>query len=89
MASSKRVLNPGDSTVFTTRVVGQTTILTVIPWPPSPDAFLPTFRWRKILCCEDDHIESSKISADISAAGALVNVSNIDSQQLQVWTDYI
>jgi len=89
MSSSQHVLQPGDSTVFTTRVVGQQTTLIAIPWPPDPDSLLPTFLWHILLCCQDDHIERSKTTADISAAGALVTVRNIDTQQIKVWTDYI
>jgi hypothetical protein len=91
MASSFRYLNPGSSTVFTTRVVGQQTRLFAIAWPIDPGSFLPTLSWHKELCCESDHIERSVGGPiDISAAGALVTVRNIQSSgQIRVWTDYI
>jgi hypothetical protein len=85
--SSERILDPRCSTTFTTRVVGQTTILSVEPTDPA-STYTPTFQWRKILACQDEHYEFG-YSADISAAGALVIVCNHDSQQLKVWTDYI
>jgi len=88
--SDRRSLNPGDSTVFTTRPIGLRTTLFCIPWPPDPSAFQPTISWHIILCCQPDHVTNA-VSTDISAAaGALVTVRNLASdQQAQVWTDYI
>jgi len=89
MASSRRVLNPADSTVFTTRVVGQDTKLFALQYPFDPGDFSPRFSWHKELCCEDNHVEQTRGPVDISAAGALVTVRNLDVQQIMVWTDYI
>ena len=89
MASSRRILNPQDSTVFTTRVASQTTLLTALQYPFDPGDFAPQFSWHKELCCEDDHFERTRGPVNISAAGALVTVRNLDGQQIIVWTDYI
>lgn len=91
MPSSRRRLRPGESTVFTTRVVGLKTMLFVIPWPLDPGAFFPRISWHKELCCEPDHVvQPSGLPIDISAAGALVTVKNVDpSQGAEVFTDYI
>lgn len=94
MASSRRTKGPGESTVFTTRVASQTTILFAIPLGdnpsfPDPGAPAPTFTWHKELCCEDDHLERGRFQANISAAGALVTVRNVDNQFIQFFTDYI
>jgi len=85
--SDRRVLNVADATVFSTRVAGQTTYLFAIPYPPNPDDPLPRFSWHKELCCEDNHVEETAGPVDISAAGALVTVRNLDFKQIQVWTD--
>lgn len=89
--SSHRNLNPGESTVFTTRPVGLQTRLFVIPTPPNPNVPLADFSWHIELCCQSDHVERSAFSVDISAAaGALVTVRNIQGQGAEeVWTDYI
>ena len=90
MSSSRRFLLPGESTVFTTRVASQTTLLFAVP-PPDPGAFSPHFSWHKELCCEEDH-EENAFQANISAAGALVtvrNLGNADPGPIQVFTDYI
>lgn len=91
MSSSRRRLRPGESTVFTTRVVGLRTLLFVIPWPLDPFSPFPRISWHKELCCEPDHIvPGSGVPIDISAAGALVTVRNIDpTQGAEVFTDYI
>lgn len=91
MPSSRRDLDPGQSTLFTTRPVGLQTSLFAIPTPPDPSAPLPTFTWHIELCCQDDHVEQGVDSVDISAAaGALVTVCNIQAQgAIEVWTDYI
>ena len=89
MPSSRRTLNPGDTTVFTTRVAGQPpTTLFVIPWPPRPDAPLPEVIWHKVLCCEGDH--RANFTNVIPTAGELLTVTNVDPvDQAQVFTDYI
>jgi len=84
-----RPLNVGDSTVFTTRVAGQTTKLFALQAPLDPGDFPPRFSWHKELCCEDNHVEQTREPVDISAAGALVTVRNLDFQQIIVKTDYI
>ena len=89
MSSSRRIINPADSTVFTTRVAGQNTSLFAVQYPFDPGDFRPRFSWHKELCCEDNHVEVSWGPVDISAAGALVTVRNLDSKQIMVWTDYI
>lgn len=88
--SSRRNLAPGQSTVFSTRPVGLSTRLFVIPWPPDPASSFVRFTWHIELCCQDDHVESGVVSVDISsAAGALVTVRNIQAiGSAQVWTDY-
>jgi len=88
MASSHHFLNNGDSATFTTRPVGLTTLLFNIPSSRDPDAFQPTIVWHKILCCEPDHTTSA-VQIDISAAGALVTVTNVSEFQAEVWTDWI
>jgi hypothetical protein len=89
--SSRRTLNPGQSTVFTTRPVGLSTRLFVIPTPPNPNTPLIIFSWHIELCCQDDHVERGRIDVDISsAAGALVTVRNLElAQTAEVFTDYI
>lgn len=89
--SSRRQILPGQSTVFTTRVVGMRTLLFGIPWPYRPDAFFPRLSWHIELCCQPDHLAAGNGQPiDISAAGALVTVRNVDtSQGAEVFTDYI
>lgn len=90
MSSSRRTLNPGDSTVFTTRVAGQPpTTLFIIPWPPNPNVPFPLISWHRELCCQDTHVvETDKVV--IPTAGELLTVKNVDLVQgAQVWTDYI
>lgn len=87
--STRRIINVADSTVFTTRVAGQTTKLFALQYPLDPGSFAPRFSWHKELCCEANHVEQTNGPVDISAAGALVTVRNLDVQQIMVWTDYI
>ncbi len=89
--SSRRQIRPGESTVFTTRVVGMRTLLFGIPWPFDPNAFFPRLSWHIELCCQPDHpAVGNGMPIDISAAGALVTVRNVDSSQgAEVFTDYI
>lgn len=90
MASSRRNLAPGQSTVFTTRPVGLTTRLFVIPWPPAPGSPLVRFSWHIELCCQDDRVENLPEVNISAAAGALVTVRNLNGAgDAQVWTDYI
>ena len=91
MPSSRRQIRPGESTVFTTRVVGYQTFLYGIPWPYQPDSFFPRLSWHIELCCQPDHFAVGNGSPiDISAAGALVTVRNVDTiQAAEVFTDYI
>ena len=90
MPSSRRNLNPGDSTVFTTRVAGQPpTKLFVVPLPFRPDPPLPAVIWHKELCCEGDHLVTS-FEVVIPTAGELLTVRNVDPREtVQVFTDYI
>lgn len=89
--SSRRQLRPGESTVFTTRVVGMRTLLFAIPWPYDPSAFFPRISWHIELCCQPTHMaQGNGNPIDISAAGALVTVRNVDATQgAEVFTDYI
>jgi len=89
--SSRRNLNPGQSTVFTKRPIGLGTRLFVIPWLPDPNVPLVRFSWHIELCCQHDRVEQGAVSVDISSgAGALVTVRNLQPQgSAQVWTDYI
>lgn len=88
--SNRYVLNPGQSSCFTTRPVGMSTILFSIPFPPDPNAPAPEIVWHIELCCQPDRLATG-ISHNISAAaGALVTVRNRQSLgQIQVFTDYI
>lgn len=94
MSSSIRTLKPpnpwlfqpGDTTVFTTRVVGQgPTWLYIVA-----DGFTQV-GWHKELCCQDTIIESvlGSLRVDIGAAGALVTVGNYGPLTVKVYTDYI
>ncbi len=83
-------LSPGNSHIFTTRVVGQTTLLTVFFLDPFGDGFVD---WHKELCCEGWHhvfVPGGKV-IDISAAGALVTVASspTNTEDMFVRTDYI
>lgn len=91
MSSSRRRLQPGESTVFTTRVVGMRTLLFAIPYPYDPVSFFPRLAWHIELCCQPVHTATGNGSPiDISAAGALVTVTNVDDRQgAEVFTDYI
>lgn len=92
MSSSVRNLNPGESTLFTTRVAGQPPTLLFFGPVVQPDALLPTISWRKILCCEDDHVERRPgPPVVIPTAGELLQVTNISGPGIgaRVWTDYI
>lgn len=81
-------LHPGESKVFTTRVVGQTTLLSAFFLNPGDFGFV---LWHKELCCEKWHSHPAPGIVDISAAGALVTVVNDPSNtaDLYVRTDYI
>lgn len=89
--SSRRELNPGQTTLFPTRSLGLQTQLFAIPWPPDPNVMLPTLLWHIELGCQPDRIERGVLAVDISVAGgALVTVRNIQTAGIiQVWTDYI
>jgi len=91
MTSSRRQLLPGQSTVFTTRVAGMQTLLFGIPWPYDPVSFFPQLSWHIELCCQSNHpMVGNGVAVDISAAGALVTVTNVGTiQAAEVFTDYI
>jgi hypothetical protein len=90
--SSIRTLNPGESTVFTTRILGQPPTRLYFGPVIDPAAPLPTISWRKILCCESDHVENRPgPPVVIPTAGELITVTNISSPNVgaRVWTDYL
>ncbi len=92
MASSKRIIGPGQSTVFTTRPVGESTKLFLAPWPYNPDGGLPPITWHIELCCQHDRPATSAEINISAAAGALVSVHNSahgNGGDAEVWTDYI
>jgi hypothetical protein len=87
------ILGSGGSLVYTTRPVGQTTKL-FVKLAPGSFGTLAYVSWHIVLCCKDWHTRAvnpgllEKI--DISeAAGALVQVSNTGTDDLEVYTDYI
>lgn len=91
MPSSIRTLDPGESTLFTTRVAGQPPTVLVFGPELDPGALLPTISWRKILCCEVDHVERFGGRIAIPTAGELLQVTNISAPGIvaRVHTDYI
>jgi hypothetical protein len=68
-----------------------TTLLFGVPWPPNPDAPFPHLSWHIELCCQPNHAAvGNGQPINISAAGALVTVRNVDaSEGAEVFTDYI
>jgi hypothetical protein len=88
--SAFRSIAPGDSTVFTTRVVGQgPTILS--GFTPAGVTF-GRLTWHIELCCHDTHeldFTFSFTGVDIGAAGALVTIGNVGNTEIFVGTDYI
>lgn len=91
--STVRSLNVGDSTVFTTRVVGQgPTMLYAF----APDTEGSMISWHIELCCHPTNnlIVDPNAQVDIGAAGALVTVTNVGNLEIGngrivVQTDYI
>lgn len=86
MSGTHRTFGPGESTVFSTRLIGPTLLFI----GPDIGHGVPEVTWHVELCCQPDRPVDGFVTtiSALVAGGALVTVTNRARRVLQAWTDY-